>query len=183
MKEPSYDIGNVIRSQRKLRNMSLSEASEKTGVSKAMLAQIERNESCPTISTVWKISSGLQIPIATLLAQHKSTDYKVNKLEDVAQLENEEKYIRVYNLFPFDPFTSFDYLYIELDPHSTYPSTGHKNALEEYVVVTSGKLTLHIAERIYELETGDSITFNGDEDHSYENADDEVVIFQTMMRY
>lgn len=116
MKEPTYDIGKVIRTQRKLRNMSLSEASEKTGVSKAMLAQIERNESCPTISTVWKISSGLQIPIATLLAQHKSTDYKVNKLEDVVQVRNEENYIRVYNLFPFDPFTSFDYLYIELAP-------------------------------------------------------------------
>lgn len=103
MKEPSYDIGNVIRNQRRLRDMSLSEASEKTGVSKAMLAQIERNESCPTISTVWKISSGLQIPIATLLSQHKSTDYKVNKLEDVAQVRNEENYIRVYTSSPSIP--------------------------------------------------------------------------------
>lgn len=183
MEKPSYNIAKVIRAERKLQNISLSEAAEKTGVSKAMLAQIERNESSPTISTVWKISTGLHIPMATLLGQQKSAEYKVNKLSDISPVIGENGHIRVYNLFPFDPFTAFDYLYIELDPDTLYHSTSHANAEEEYVVVTSGKLNLHVADKIYELETGDSITFSGDETHAYENISDEVVIFQTMMRY
>lgn len=183
MNNHKLNIGNVIRTERMMQHISLSEASKRTGVSKAMLAQIERNESSPTISTVWKISAGLRIPMATLLAQNKSIDYKVNKLSDVEPVIGVDGHIRVYNIFPFDPLTAFDYLYIELDPHSTYPSTGHANAKEEYVVVTSGKLNMHIADKIYEMETGDSITFIGNEEHAYENTSDEVVIFQTMMRY
>lgn len=183
MKNHSHNIGNVIRNERKLQNISLNEAAEKTGVSKAMIAQIERNESSPTISTVWKISAGLRIPMATLLRQDKSLDYKVNKLSDIEPIIGVAGHIRVYNLFPFDPFTAFDYLYIELDPHTIYPSTSHVNAIEEYVIVTAGKLNMHVDGQVYPMESGDSLTFMGNEDHAYENISNEVVIFQTMMKY
>lgn len=177
------NIGAVIRTERQKMGLSLEEAARKTGVSKAMLGQIERDESSPTISTVWKISAGLRIPMATLLAQNKSTDYRVTKLSDVVPVPGRNGHIRVYNIFPFDPMTAFDYLYIELDPHIYYPSTGHPNAIEEYVVVTSGKLNMHIAGKVYPMEAGDSITFAGNEEHGYENASDELLIYQTMMRY
>lgn len=183
MEAPQPNIGNVIRSERKKQNISLDTAAKKTGVSKAMLGQIERNESSPTLSTVWKISVGLHIPMATLLSSDGNGAYAVKKLSDISPLIELEGHIRVYNIFPFDPLSAFDYLYIELDPHYHYPSTGHPNAIEEYVVVTSGRLTLHIAEQIYELYEGDSITFRGNEPHSYENTSEHLVVFQTMMRY
>jgi len=183
MDSKKLSIGNVIRTERNKQNISLDEASRKTGVSKAMLGQIERNESNPTLATVWKISAGLRIPMATLLAQNLNADYKVNKLADFEPLFGVDGGIRVYNIFPFDPVAAFDYLYIELDPHTKYPSTGHSNAHEEYVLVTSGKLNLYIADKLYPMETGDSITFSGEEKHAYENVSDELVIFQTMMRY
>ncbi len=179
----THSIGNIIRTERKLQNITLSEASEKTGVSKAMLAQIERGESSPTISTIWKISTGLHIPMATLLAQEKTADYKVNKLSHIETISDLDGHIRIYNLFPFDPFSALDYLYIEMDPNTKYFSTGHVNAQEEYVVVTHGNLNMHIGSRVFPMEKGDSITFNGDEEHAYENVSDEIVIFQTLMRY
>ncbi len=183
MDNTKLNIGAVIRAERQRQGISLDEASRKTGVSKAMLGQIERDESSPTLSTVWKISAGLHIPMATLLAQNKHADYKVTKLADVEPVEELGSRIRVYNLFPFDPVAAFDYLYIEIDPHTYYPSTGHPNAIEEYVVVTSGKLDLHVAGKVYPMEAGDSITFAGNEEHGYENSSDERVVYQTMMRY
>lgn len=183
MEAAQPNIGNIIRAERKKQNISLDIASKKTGVSKAMLGQIERNESSPTLSTVWKISVGLHIPMATLLSPDRNTTYTVRKLSDISPLLELDGHIRVYNIFPFDPLTAFDYLYIELDPHYHYPSTGHPNAIEEYVVVTSGQLTLHIGDQIYELNEGDSITFWGNEPHSYENTSEHLVVFQTMMRY
>ncbi len=53
-----------IRDEKKL---SLDKLSELTGVSKSMLGQIERGDSSPTISTIWKISSGLKVPFTALL--------------------------------------------------------------------------------------------------------------------
>ena len=181
--DSKISIGKVIRAERKKLNITLDEASRKTGVSSAMLGQIERNESSPTLSTVWKISVGLRIPMATLLAQNKNSDYRVNKLSDVEPVAEKDFHIKVYNLLPFDPLAAFDYLYIVQDAGYKYPSTGHPNAIEEYVVVTSGKLNMHIAGKVYPMEAGDSITFAGNEEHAYENAGDQPVIYQTLMRY
>ena len=67
----SQDMNTVIsdnlRSLRQSLHLSLSEVSERTGVSKSMLGQIERNESSPTISTLWKIATGLQVSFTSLM--------------------------------------------------------------------------------------------------------------------
>ena len=82
MESAKLDIGSVIRTERKKLGISLDEAAQKTGVSKATLGQIERGESSPTLSTVWKISAGLRLPMATLLAQNLHADYRVVKLSE-----------------------------------------------------------------------------------------------------
>ena len=69
--EGAQDMNTVIadnlRALRQGLNLSLSEVSERTGVSKSMLGQIERNESSPTISTLWKIATGLQVSFTSLM--------------------------------------------------------------------------------------------------------------------
>ena len=51
-------LATTLKTQRQVRGWSLSKLAEETGVSKAMLGQIERNESSPTVSTLWKIATG-----------------------------------------------------------------------------------------------------------------------------
>ena len=51
----SKDIGEKLKAIRKEMNLSLDTAAKLTGVSKAMLGQIERGESTPTVLTLWKI--------------------------------------------------------------------------------------------------------------------------------
>ena len=68
-------IPKVGKNLRKIRNdlgLSLDETSKLTGVSKTMLGQIERGESSPTISTLWKISSGLKISFTSILDDSSS---------------------------------------------------------------------------------------------------------------
>lgn len=54
-------LATTLKSLRQQRGWSLSRLAEETGVSKAMLGQIERNESSPTVATVWKIATGLNV--------------------------------------------------------------------------------------------------------------------------
>ena len=54
-------IGNKLKNIRNSRNLSLDDVAELTGVSKAMLGQIERGKSNPTVSTLWKISTRLMV--------------------------------------------------------------------------------------------------------------------------
>lgn len=68
----SSQIGQQLRFYRQQRQLSLDELSEITGVSKPMLGQIERGASNPTVAVLWKIASGLQVPLASFLMKNPS---------------------------------------------------------------------------------------------------------------
>ena len=176
-------LGDKLRSERTRRGYSLDNASILTGVSKAMLGQIERGESSPTLSTLWKISSGLRVPIASFLTPIQSRDYQVTKVKDVDMVSEYDGGISVRNLFTFDPVTALDFLYIEIEPHTFYQSIGHDSVIEEYVYIVSGNLNMQVAGRIYPMSSSDSMNFSGTEKHAYENISDEKTIFLTILRY
>ena len=60
-------IGKNIQRLRNARNLTLNVLSERSGVSKAMLSQIESDKVNPTIATVWKIARGLGVDLQDLL--------------------------------------------------------------------------------------------------------------------
>ena len=60
-------LATTLKSLRQQRGWSLSRLAEETGVSKAMLGQIERNESSPTVATLWKIATGLNVAFSTFI--------------------------------------------------------------------------------------------------------------------
>ncbi|WP_242495341.1 helix-turn-helix domain-containing protein [Salinicola tamaricis] len=61
-------LGQRLKARRQACRLSLDAAARETGVSKAMLGQIERGESTPTVATLWKIASGLRVPMSYFLA-------------------------------------------------------------------------------------------------------------------
>lgn len=79
MKE--MNIGQRLKTARKNRNMTLDDAAEVTGVSKAMLGQIERGQSVPSVNTLWKISTGMKAPFSAFL-QAQEMNYTIVDLLD-----------------------------------------------------------------------------------------------------
>ena len=55
-------VATNIKSLREKNKLSMEELSKISGVSKSMLAQIERGDGNPTISTLWKIANGMKVP-------------------------------------------------------------------------------------------------------------------------
>ena len=94
--------------------MSLDEVSRLSGVSKSMLGQIERGEVNPTISTVWKIACGLNVPYSELLSRPQVEREALNIADIRPVLEDEGRY-RNYLLFPQEVGRRFEVLYIEID--------------------------------------------------------------------
>lgn len=182
MDNETPDIGASLRKIRKQRGLSLDDASALTGVSKAMLGQIERGESSPTVSTMWKISSGLKITFSAMLENTPNSYCKVSLRELRPIYEDDGKMI-AYNIFPFNPVDGFEYLYIELKPGCDYESPSHDNVQEEYIVVTQGVLKLTVNGVVFTLEKGASIKFKGGENHAYANPSDEAVVFQNVLWY
>ena len=65
-------IAENVRALRLARGLTLEEAARLTGVSRSMIAQIERAEVNPTISVLWKIAGGYRVSFSSLLAGAKS---------------------------------------------------------------------------------------------------------------
>src|SRR3982751_5207911 len=66
----SGQLGKTIQRLRKAYSLSLSELAEQSGVAKSIISQIERNETNPTLATIWRLSQALDISIERVLAAH-----------------------------------------------------------------------------------------------------------------
>ncbi len=178
----AHDIGAKIRDIRKSMGLSLDAAAKLTGVSKAMLGQIERGESIPTVQTLWKISSGLKVTFSNFVTMPKS-DSAMVRIADIPPVSEEDGKMLAYNVFNFDPITGFDYLEIVLEPGCRHESLPHTNVLNEYVVVTEGCLEMIVNNESTLIEKGCAFFFSGNSVHTYVNPTNERTVFQCIMRY
>src|SRR5688572_29325507 len=62
--ELAQRVATNLRERRKARGMSLDQLATASGVSRAALSQIETLKSNPSLSVLWKIAVGLQIPFS-----------------------------------------------------------------------------------------------------------------------
>src|ERR1700709_2350585 len=65
--DPTPALGKTIQRLRKAYNLSLSELSEQSGVAKSIISQIERNETNPTLATIWRLAHALDVSIERVL--------------------------------------------------------------------------------------------------------------------
>lgn len=70
----SNNVAVNLKRFRKYRSMTLDQMAEQTGVSKSMLAQIERGGANPSIGVLGKIAAGLQIEFEDLIQTPKVSD-------------------------------------------------------------------------------------------------------------
>ncbi|HAE92892.1 helix-turn-helix domain-containing protein [Tissierella praeacuta] len=182
MKDPSTNIAVVLKKVRFERGLTLEDTSNLTGVSKAMLGQIERGESNPTISTLWKISTGLRISFSELLSS-ETNDYEPISLDDLEPVYESDGKMMLYDVFPFNPISGFEYFYIKLLPGANHVSTPHENSINEYIIVTKGTLVLTVDKERFELKAPSALAFKANVEHSYSNPYDIEVIFQNIVKY
>jgi transcriptional regulator with XRE-family HTH domain len=168
LEEIHKNIGKNIHRIRKERNLSLDKVAEITGVSKAMLGQIERGESNPTVTTLWKIANGFHVSFSSLIEEEVPPVSVIN-VASINPLEEEEGEYRVYPLFPFDSSKRFEIFSIHLEPGCTHESEAHHKGVEEYVIVSQGELDIILNQISYNVEQGNAIHFVADQPHIYRN--------------
>lgn len=127
-------LAATLKNLRQQRGWSLSRLAEETGVSKAMLGQIERNESSPTVATLWKIATGLNVPFSAFIVPDDGAA--------PSAFDPQQQAMVVTPVFPWDPELRFDHFSITLAPGALSESTPHEQGVIEHVVVISGTLDL-----------------------------------------
>lgn len=182
MEEIQEIVGRNLKAIRDKQKLSLEKVSELSGVSKAMIGQIERGESSPTITTIWKIANGLKISFTSLI-KAPETEAKVVLQSDVQVLAEDDGKYRVYATFPFSDDKKFEIYSVEIEPEGKLDSDGHMEGTEEYITVFDGEVHISLNGTNYKLNKGDSIRFKADRPHSYLNTRNELARLSMTISY
>ena len=158
-------VAKNIRRLREEKKLSMDELVRLSGVSKSMLAQIERGDGNPTISTLWKISNGMKVPFDALTVRPKSP-YEIVKTSDIQPLLEDGGKVKNFSLFPDNENRRFAVYYLELDEGSYWESEPHLKGTSEFITIFTGKIQIHAGGQDFIVEKGESIRFEADTAHS-----------------
>ena len=162
-------VSENARRLREEKRLTLDEAARLTGVSRSMLAQIEKGDVNPTISMVWKIANGYKVSFTSLVEPARERPVLLRG-DDAPILEEDGGRYRNCPAFPFDGERGFE-------TYRIVPGT------EEYVTVFAGEAEIGLPGETYRLRTGDSLRFPADQPHRYRNPGTEETQLSMLIWY
>lgn len=166
------DVTNIVASNiktiREQKKLTLDAASKLTGVSRSMLAQIEKGDVNPTISVLWKIANGYKVSFTSLVSERQNEICVIRQSEIQPLPEDHGKYLN-YPIFPFNEQTLFETYRILIEPSGELTAEPHLSGSEEYITVFSGRVEIVVAGESFCLDAGDSIRFLANVPHAYRN--------------
>lgn len=182
MKEINDIIAENLKLFRKQNGYSLEYLSVLTEVSKTMLGQIERKESIPSITTLWKIANGLKVSFAELTQDNEEFVKKIT-IHDIQPLTSSEDKYSIYPYFKFDIVKKFESHMVIIEAGGTLNGEPRGSSANEYITVFDGTLTLVLGDERVVVKKDESIKFNGNLFHKYLNEHDSILRLNMIIHY
>lgn len=176
-------IGANLHKERRRRQLSLAELAASSGISKAMLSQIESDKVNPTIATMWKIAHALNIELETLITGtvNRTKKFDVLRKEDIISLSTDKSGAVFHVLSPSSMAEELELYRLEMAPGCIHKSQAHAKGTEEFLNILEGRVKVSAGEACAILEKGDFIMFQSDVDHAIENlADGKTDLFMVV---
>lgn len=153
------ELGHLVRARRKELGLSLRALAERVGVTASFLSQVERDLTSPSIASLTKISRALDVPVFHFLAEQDGKSPVVRR-DRRAKLTFPDSSL-TYQLLTPDLGRKIEAFLAEHEPGQkkvAIPLTQHT---EEFIYVLQGQLEIQLAEDVYRLAPGDSVSFEG----------------------
>jgi len=152
-------------------DLSLRDLAERSGVSAPMLSQVERGTTSPTLAVAARIATGLDLSLSQLLRLDE--DGHVVVVRRGQGRKRRRGGHRVEELTPPLPGQRADVSLHRLGPGAVTGGADdppiHEPGSRETAVVLEGGVTLAVDGERHQLRAGDSVTFDADLPHHFEN--------------
>jgi transcriptional regulator with XRE-family HTH domain len=176
-------VGRNLRRVRTRRGLSLERLAKSSGVSRAMLGQIELGRSAPTIGLLWKVAHALDVPLVMLMSSGTSKGTVVLRSAQSKTLVSQSGTFSSRALFPFDGEHKVEFYELRLAPHAVEDAESHPPGTVENIVVCQGSVEITASDITHGLSPGDAILFDADVPHSYRNCSDVEALMYLVMTY
>ena len=164
----SVDIGDRLRQLREERKLSQRGLARLSGLSANAINIIEQGNTSPTVSTLYKLADGLEVPVTTF--------FKVDNREQGVVLVRGGERVRV----PFargmweglggETFSGqVEPFMLTLEAGSSSGPFEMSHSGNEFVICLRGELIYEVEGETHHLKAGDSLLFSAHKDHRWRN--------------
>lgn len=178
-------VGDNLKRERRKQHLTLDALALLSGVSKAMLSQIEANKVNPTIGTLWKVVRALNIEFDAVLSgenmQNKKFD--VTRAGNITSLKTGQSSAIFRVLSPLSMADFLELHLVTLPPGCVHVSHAHTAGTEEYLTILAGSVKVTAGENSAVLDTGDVIAFQADVEHILENPSPDPAELYMVIRF
>lgn len=176
-------VGANLKRLRIKRGLSLERLARASGVSRAMLGQIELGQSTPTINIVWKIARSLAVPFSALISHCTRPRTALLPAHSAKELRSADGALSSRALFPYDEPRQVEFYELRLAPRGVERAEAHPAGTTENLVVASGALGLRVDGESFQLQARDAVYFEADVPHEYHNPTDRETVLYLVMTY
>jgi transcriptional regulator with XRE-family HTH domain len=169
----SIIVGENLRYLRRKSGLSLEQLAAKSGVSRAMLGQIETGKSAPTINLLGRIAEALKVSVPSLISNPASGGTVIVPRDRATVLASSNGDFTCRALFPWGDPQSIEIYEVTVAAHHSEDVAAYEPGVKKALVVLAGEIEVTVAEDSpAHLSEGDAILFNADSAHKLHNPGD-----------
>jgi transcriptional regulator with XRE-family HTH domain len=166
----SGQLGRTVQRLRKAYSLSLSELSEQSGVAKSIISQIERNETNPTLATIWRLAQALDVSIDKVLQGTEDEPFvEKTARTDMPMLVSDDGKCRLAIIGWIKTVEWLQWYDFHADPGGVLESDAHQRGSIESLSVLDGELEVSVGDRIERAKAGDTLRYRCDRAHVIRN--------------
>jgi transcriptional regulator with XRE-family HTH domain len=163
----SGNLGKTIQRLRKAYNLSLSELAEQSGVAKSIISQIERNETNPTLATIWRLSQALDVSIERVLSDAEEEAFiEKSTKADTPILVSEDGKMRLAIVGWIKTVEWLQWYAVTSEPGGALESEGHQRGSVECLSVSAGEFEVEVSGVTQRAKAGETLRYRCDRPHT-----------------
>ena len=162
-------LANRLRCEREARDWTLADLAARSGISRAMLSKIERQEASPTAALLGRLSAALGLTLSQLFARPEEAS-RISRADRQPVWRDPETGFQRRSLTPPGD-AALELVWGELPAQACipYPASSYSVIADQQLVVIDGLLTIRHGASIFEIGPGDCLRFGPPEDVTFEN--------------
>lgn len=163
-------LGNRLSSLRKRKKMTLDDLSAKSGVSKSILSQIERDLSNPTVTTISRIAEALGEKLSDFFSKIEvEKENSIESSKETPSITSKDGLCELNILGAGETVNWLQWYILEMKPKGILDSGSHGPKTFENLTVIEGQIEVSCGESTEKLSKGDTFRFQSNRDHTLKN--------------
>ena len=159
-------VGARLRSARLARRRTVTEVAEASGLTKGFLSKVERGQANPSVASLMRLCSVLEISVSSLLETQAG---ELVRSSEYPRIDFGGEGLSEFLLTPPGE-RRLQALLSEVEPGGGSGNELYQLPAEvEFAFVLSGRVAVRVEDDEVVLEEGDALTFPADAPHSFRN--------------